>query len=354
MQRPDFNKGQIKEDNNPSGVPIQGRVHAPPAFSNSQWPDADPPPLSSTGNMPDVVFALDEAGRILTINRSVEAYGFTVKELLGHVFIDWICPDDQHRVAASLFDGLATKEDYVRTLQFRVVTKSNAVRRVESNSMVRFTPGGEFIVIEGVIRDITDNIQTQDALLKDPPELEEQVRIRTAELFKANKELKKEILERRETERKLRKREADFEMETANLQETNTALKVLLKRRQVDKQGFEEQVMYNVKKFILPYLDMLKGTAIDARQEAYLRILEINLGDVTSAFSRGLSLEFYGLTTSELKVANFIRQGKRTREIAALTGLSQRTIEAYRMSIRRKLRIINKKVNLRTMLMSMQ
>ena len=103
---------------------------------------------------------------------------------------------------------------------------------------------------------------------------------------------------------------------------------------------------------ILPYLDTLKTLAADERQQAYLAILESNLGDITKAFSRRLTLDFYNLSPSELKVATFIRQGKKTREIAALLGLSKRTIDAVRQSIRRKLRIQNKQVNLRTFLMS--
>jgi DNA-binding CsgD family transcriptional regulator len=63
-------------------------------------------------------------------------------------------------------------------------------------------------------------------------------------------------------------------------------------------------------------------------------------------------MESYGLTSSELKVANFVRQGKRTREIASLLGISTRTVEAYRLGIRRKMRIQGRKVNLRTFLMS--
>jgi DNA-binding NarL/FixJ family response regulator len=104
---------------------------------------------------------------------------------------------------------------------------------------------------------------------------------------------------------------------------------------------------------ILPFMDRLKAVTIDERQHAYLCILESNLNDITSAFSRRISLEFYNLTVSERRVANFIRQGKRSREIAALLGLSLRTIDAYRLNIRKKLRILNKRVNLRTFLMSL-
>ena len=185
-------------------------------------------------------------------------------------------------------------------------------------------------------------------------DLEHQALIRNAELFLANEELHKEIVERRETERALRDREAELQMEKANLEETNTALRVLLKRREMDKHEFENQVMHNVKELILPFMDRLKAVTTDERQQAYLSILESNLSDITTGFVRRISLEFYNLTASELKVANFIRQGKRTREIASLLGLSLRTIDAYRLTIRKKLRIQNKRVNLRTFLMSIE
>lgn len=347
MNRRIFDKGKHQSIVDPYRADRQVGDKTAPNFSTQISPDADERKLSLSDNMPDVVLTLDKNGIILTVNQSVEAYGFTAKELLGTSFIDLIHPDDQHRIATGYFEGVATGKDHVRTKQFRIISQSNEVIWIESNSIVRFTPEGEFIVQEGVCRDISDNIQAQEAL-------EEQVRARTAELVKANEKLQREIQERRETEHKLRERESDLVMEKANLQETNTALKVLLKRREVDKQEFEEQVMYNVKELILPYMDMLKSTATDERQEAYLSILETNLGDVTSAFTRSLSLEFYGLTTAEIKVASFIRQGKKTREIASLLGLSTRTIDASRQSIRQKLRIKNKKANLRTLLQSMQ
>ncbi len=298
-------------------------------------------------NIPDVIYSLDDTGTLLTINRSVEAYGFTVDELIGQSFIQLIHPDDRHQVVSGYYEGVTSGKNHVRTQQFRLLTRTDAVRWIEANSIVRFTPEGDFIAQEGVCRDITHAIRTQE-------ELEAQVRIRTAALVHTNEELQKEILDRCETEHQLREREADLQMEKDNLQETNMALMVLLKRRDSDKQAFEEQVMYNVKTLVLPYLDKLKATVTNEDQKAYLSILETHLSDVTAAFSRRLSIEFHSLTPSELKVANFIRLGKRSREIAALLGLSQRTIDAYRLSIRRKLRINNKKANLRTMLMSMQ
>ncbi|RJQ71734.1 MAG: hypothetical protein C4519_19430 [Desulfobacteraceae bacterium] len=206
--------------------------------------------------------------------------------------------------------------------------------------------------LESRYRSLVESAQNQTVLVRAQAELKGQVRHRTSELVQANMELHKEVEERRATEKVLREREAELVTEKANLQETNTALKVLLKRREVDKRDLEEQILYNLKKLVLPYLHKMQKACTDEGLKAYLSIIESNLGDITCGFSRRLSLEFYGLSAAELKIANFIRQGKKSWEIAGLLNLSIRTVEASRHNIRRKLRLDNQKVNLRTFLMS--
>lgn len=139
-----------------------------------------------------------------------------------------------------------------------------------------------------------------------------------------------------------------------NLSEVNTALKVLLKKRDEDRKALEEKVLYNVKSLIRPYLDKLKTSRLNARQEAYLDILESNLNEIVSPLSRTLSFDYLGFTPTEIKVASMVKQGIKAREIARMLDISTRTVEGYRYAIRDRLGIKGKKVNLRTYLLSIQ
>jgi len=342
------------QDNKENGLAASAPAHSAPASVGLQaaLDTAVQRYRLLADNVPDVVYSLDEFGVVVAVNKSVIQYGFRAEELIGTNIVDLIHPEDRERVVTSYCEIVAKRESCSRTQQFRIVSRSGAIHWFEANCSIQFGDQGQFILQEGVCRDITASMQSRYTQNRIRVQLEELVRIRTAELTQKNDELHKEILERRETERILREREADLEMEKGNLQETNTALKVLLKRREMDKHEFEEQVMCNVKEFVLPYLDVFKRFDLDARQEAYVSIIESNLSDITSAFSRRLSLSYYDLTLSERRVANFIRQGKKTREIALLMGISERTVEAYRYSLRKKMRLQNRKANLRTFLLS--
>jgi len=148
--------------------------------------------------------------------------------------------------------------------------------------------------------------------------------------------------------------EIELQFKTLELEETNTALKVLLNQREKDKEELEEKVLSNVKSLVEPYLKELKDSRVDQRQIVFLGLLESGLKNIISSFSTKLSSKYLGLTPGELQVAYLIKEGKRTKEIAELLNLSAKTIEDYRKNLRKKLGIRNMKVNLRTHLLSVQ
>jgi DNA-binding CsgD family transcriptional regulator len=162
----------------------------------------------------------------------------------------------------------------------------------------------------------------------------------------------RDVTDSKRKEQELKKKQLELESKTSNLEEVNTALKVLLKRREADKTDLEKKVLANVKELIEPFMIKIKKSRLDESQRTYIDLIESNLNDIISPFVHAVSSNYLGLTHGEIEVANLIKHGKATKEIADLMYLSINTIQSYRKSIRKKLGINNKKVNLRTYLSS--
>lgn len=148
--------------------------------------------------------------------------------------------------------------------------------------------------------------------------------------------------------------ESKVQERTAELSDANAALRALLKQRASDLSDMEEKVLANIRKLVMPCLDHLKSAQLPPRAISYISLLESNLRLVTSGFTVRLSSKLIGLTQKELEVAAFIRDGKSTKEIQELLGVSKATIDSHRNHIRAKLGIKNGKINLRSYLLSIQ
>lgn len=168
----------------------------------------------------------------------------------------------------------------------------------------------------------------------------------------------RDITLRKQMEQQLKLAHAELEKKvaerTVSLEEVNTALRVLLKRREEDKAALEDKVLMNINRLITPCLKKLKNAGLTARQLSYLDILEANFQDIVSPFLQALTLKHLQLTPMEIEVANYIKHGKNSKQIAALLDVSRKTVEFHRDNIRRKAGIRNKKINLRTYLLSLQ
>ncbi len=141
---------------------------------------------------------------------------------------------------------------------------------------------------------------------------------------------------------------------TVHLEEANTALRVLLRKRDQDKVAFEERILTNVKLLIEPHLESLKNSGLGPSESGLLSLMESGLKEIVSPFSQRLTSKYVGLTPGELEVAYLVKEGKRTKDIAAVLNLSDKTIEDYRKQLRSKLGIKNQGINLRTYLLTLQ
>ncbi|HAJ27325.1 MAG TPA: hypothetical protein DCG53_08820 [Syntrophus sp. (in: bacteria)] len=141
--------------------------------------------------------------------------------------------------------------------------------------------------------------------------------------------------------------------ERHQLAETNTALRVLLNRREEDKKEMERTISDNIQKLVLPYLKALRGLNLNARQESCLNGVEANLNQIVSPFLDNLKARFGAFTSREIQIANMIREGKTSKEIASCFNSSIRSVEFHRDNIRKKLGLNRKKTNLSTFLVNL-
>ena len=118
-----------------------------------------------------------------------------------------------------------------------------------------------------------------------------------------------------------------------------------------DQKILEENVLYNIKRLIFPHIDKLRGK-VDAGSRSYINVLESNLKDIMSPFAQKMSVQFLSLTNREVQIANLIREGLSTKEIASFLNVSESAINLHRYRIRHKLSL-TKGHNLRSYLSSL-
>jgi DNA-binding CsgD family transcriptional regulator len=140
-------------------------------------------------------------------------------------------------------------------------------------------------------------------------------------------------------------------LERQALQESNTALKMVLSRIEQEKLEIRSDIKLNVEKILNPIIDVLL-VQLPPAQKKYVEMLQTGLEEITSPFISRLSTAYNSLTPTEIAICNMIRAGRRTKEIAETRGVSEATINRHREKIRDKLQITNTKVNLATFLQS--
>lgn len=163
----------------------------------------------------------------------------------------------------------------------------------------------------------------------------------------------RDVTDRMRMEETLKSRQDALKSKAKELREVNKALRVLMKQRNEDRRELEGKILSNVKELVAPYIDKLKKSGLNTKSMTYVRILESNLNNIVLPFVHRLSSKYSALTPKELQVAQLIKAGRNTSEIAELLNSSKRTIDSHRQGIRIKLGMKGTKGNLRSRLASM-
>ena len=129
---------------------------------------------------------------------------------------------------------------------------------------------------------------------------------------------------------------------------------MLLQHRVDDKKHLGDDVLANVRELILPYVDRLLESNLDARDRTVVEILQDRLNEIISPFLNRLSSLSILLTPQEIQVATLVREGKTSKEIAEVMMISVSAVDFHRKHIRRKLDMTGSGNNLRSHLLSIQ
>jgi len=270
---------------------------------------------------PDWVWMCDRKSRHTFSNNAVKKIlGYEIHEILGTEALSLIHKEDRKSVQKWFQNAKKQKRGW-RGSVIRWQHKDKSIRFLETIAEPIFDDKGNLMGYSGIDRDVTARKLSEMALQKAHDELQE--------------------------------KSIRLEVKKNSLEEINTAMKVLLKKREEDKVEIESNVLTNVKELIEPYFEKIKKTKLDDQQRALLSIMESNINEIVSPFTRKMSLKYLNLTPTEIRIANLIRHGSSTKKIAEIMNVSPKTVETHRKNIRRKIGLDRKRANLRSHLLSL-
>ncbi len=153
-------------------------------------------------------------------------------------------------------------------------------------------------------------------------------------------------------EEALKKSQEELIEQKQSLEETNIAMKVLLKQREEDKRDLEKKVLNNVKDLVLPYVEKLKNPRLKPKDRTLVDIIDTHLQDIISPLLQRFTNAKILLTPQEMQVAALVKDGKTSKEIADVLNVSETTINFHRKNLRVKFGLTNQRTNLRSYLLS--
>jgi PAS domain S-box-containing protein len=275
-------------------------------------------------NIPDMAWIKDADSRFIAVNSAFcAAVDMSPEMLIGHTCE--VCFGQEKAVQFREDDLQVMKSGKQTVLEERIADSREHEIWLETIKSPIQDASGNVVGTVGIARDITKRKKAEEKLRKAHETLEKAVQKRTSQLQEANERLEK----------------------------LNTGLHVLIEHRQQEMRRLEENVVENVTKLITPYIEKIDKRRMGSQNKAYLEVIIQGLTEIVSPFSNTLSSKHTVLTPTEIRVSDLVRQGKTSKEIASLLNVSANAITVHRYNIRRKLGLLNKKVNLRSYLQSL-
>ncbi|KPJ99723.1 MAG: hypothetical protein AMJ60_03990 [Desulfobacterales bacterium SG8_35] len=255
----------------------------------------------------DWVWEVDKEGRYTYVSPRIrDLLGYEPEEIMHKTPFDLMPPEEAKRIK-EIFITAVTQLEPINSLENTNLHKDGYPVVLETSGTPIFDMKGKFCGYRGIDRDISERKETEKQLLK----------------------------------------------QTKKLEETNIALRVILRESEITKDELEKNVLSNIKGLLLPYLTELDLRLIDKDQQFLMDIIKANINEITSLFTRKLKLEINDLTPKEIQVADLIKQGRTNKEIAKLLNITISGVVHHRRNLRKKFNIKGKKINLRSHLQNM-
>jgi len=134
------------------------------------------------------------------------------------------------------------------------------------------------------------------------------------------------------------------------LSEFDTTIRVLGDVWGREKNAIDARITSNLNTNVFPIIEKIKASKTIGDAKTYIQIIEDHLKEMNPVFTEAASDTNGDFTPSEIHVIQLIRQGKSSKEISELLNLSTKAISFHRSNIRKKLGLVNKKLNLMTYL----
>jgi len=252
-------------------------------------------------------------GKAVWTNPSVfRLTGYTLEEYMGMADAPYFLFNENDRARIAKIRQAALQGESADNIEVQIYCKDGGTKWVEASYQPIYGSNGANLGFRISVRDIAKRKQFEQALIQLQTELQKRV-----------------------------------EEQTRKLTEANTTLRVLMNSKDHDQKIMQDKLKVNINDLVIPYLKKLKKSNLDHYQKKCLSELENNLSDVLSPFLTNFLSAHQNLTPHEIQIADLIRRGKGTKEIADILNASANTIATHRNNIRKKLNLRNAKINLR-------
>jgi PAS domain S-box-containing protein len=163
----------------------------------------------------------------------------------------------------------------------------------------------------------------------------------------------RDVTARVQAEEALLQKDREISLQLGKIEKLNAALTALLEHREQESQRHLAGLHATLEQLVLAHVESLKATALTADQRVLVEVIEANLRNVAASFVRQLDSWKLQLTPTEVQVADLVRLGKRTKEIARLLHVSPSAITFHRNNLRTKLGLTGQPINLVSYLRTM-